>query len=283
MLLEIERETIQNWIVNPASQSTENLASKSHETKRIPDPYIFLLKNNKLVSPSNFKPIEDNIDQRNYIEQIEYLAFLKIQDLVAKNNEGTIFWFSPPSADGYSVLKIVASTIFISQDEHKGIFNRAIVLDVDSKTSLEIADQISETEFLDIEELRANPILINKLDSAMWLAILSRYTNQIEMIKSGQDVIIKTQTLNKVGKIYSYTSNVYEAEIEAKRMDLIGEYQDSCNTIGSSRSAFGKLFENALGSFFECPGCFGKIASGQGITKCPHCGLTKEQAGSICV
>jgi len=37
---------------------------------------------------------------------------------------------------------------------------------------------------------------------------------------------------------------------------------------------------------FHCPqdkgGCGGRIPSGQGITKCPNCSLTKEQAGSRC-
>lgn len=33
---------------------------------------------------------------------------------------------------------------------------------------------------------------------------------------------------------------------------------------------------------FHCPGCGGQITSGLGITQCPHCSLTKEQAGSKC-
>ena len=33
---------------------------------------------------------------------------------------------------------------------------------------------------------------------------------------------------------------------------------------------------------FNCPGCQGEIESGKGITTCPHCGLTKEKAGSKC-
>ena len=33
---------------------------------------------------------------------------------------------------------------------------------------------------------------------------------------------------------------------------------------------------------FHCPGCGSQIESGKGITKCPHCGLTKEEAGSKC-
>ena len=35
-------------------------------------------------------------------------------------------------------------------------------------------------------------------------------------------------------------------------------------------------------NYFHCPGCGGQIESGRGITTCPHCGLTKEQAGSKC-
>ena len=31
-------------------------------------------------------------------------------------------------------------------------------------------------------------------------------------------------------------------------------------------------------SNFDCPKCSGKIDSGKGITTCPHCGFTKEQA-----
>ena len=33
---------------------------------------------------------------------------------------------------------------------------------------------------------------------------------------------------------------------------------------------------------FNCPGCGGEIPSGRGIEKCPHCGMTKQQAGSVC-
>lgn len=33
---------------------------------------------------------------------------------------------------------------------------------------------------------------------------------------------------------------------------------------------------------FHCPGCNYQIESGRGITTCPRCGLTKEQAGSKC-
>lgn len=36
------------------------------------------------------------------------------------------------------------------------------------------------------------------------------------------------------------------------------------------------------GKSFNCPRCNGKIESGKGIETCPHCGLTKQEAGSAC-
>lgn len=37
-----------------------------------------------------------------------------------------------------------------------------------------------------------------------------------------------------------------------------------------------------LGDYFECPRCNEKIKSGEGTTTCPHCGMTKEEAGNKC-
>lgn len=49
-----------------------------------------------------------------------------------------------------------------------------------------------------------------------------------------------------------------------------GLLQNSCTDCGGPEN------------HFHCPGCRGQITSGLGITTCPHCGLTKEQAGSNC-
>lgn len=48
------------------------------------------------------------------------------------------------------------------------------------------------------------------------------------------------------------------------------EFANSCTDCGGSQN------------HFHCPGCNGQIESGRGHTVCPHCGLTKEQAGSKC-
>lgn len=44
----------------------------------------------------------------------------------------------------------------------------------------------------------------------------------------------------------------------------------------------GKVSEIFNRGKFNCPKCKGEIDSGKGIETCPHCGLTKQEAGSTC-
>lgn len=60
-----------------------------------------------------------------------------------------------------------------------------------------------------------------------------------------------------------------------------------CMAVGTTNSnwqktALGPRLVESTSDYFECPKCKGKIESGKGITKCPHCGITKEEAGSNC-
>lgn len=291
MLAELKTRTeiINEWVLNPARQESEELASQSHETKRIPDPYIFKVLNGKLVSPSNNIPIENQIEKGVSIYDSEYEAFLKLQTWADKNVNQTSLWFSPPYLNGYSALKIVESEILYSDEWGKILFNRAFVLDVDSITSLKIANYLSKETFIDPEDLRRQPIFLdNETD---WESLLSQYTDQIGLIKNSEDLKIKSRTLKQVGKIYTKINltgdmNIFDAREfaynEARREGLIGEHIDSCATSQDTfNTIFGSLFETVLESF-PCPRCHGQITSGLGITTCPHCGLTKEEAGSTC-
>lgn len=56
--------------------------------------------------------------------------------------------------------------------------------------------------------------------------------------------------------------------------DLLGENYKT-DSFGNNR----EIMKNS----FSCPKCGKPIPSGRGITTCPHCGITKEEAGSICV
>ncbi len=289
MSKELELQTINQWVVTPATQDSENLASRSHETRRIPDPYAYLILNGKLVSPSSNMAVEKIVLRGGEIYEAEYDALLKIQDWADKNDSGIALWFSPPYLYGYSSLKIVASEILHTPNSNKVLFNRAVVLDVDDETSLKIANSFSDKLFTDPEELRGDPIFLDQ--NTKWTRVLSRYTSQTRQIDSSEDILIKKRTLSETNDIYSKTNrakmNAYQgnyAELEAKRRGLIGTMPDSCQLSG--RSAFNtffgdSLFEGPMASF-SCPRCEGSIPAGLGITTCPHCGLTKEEAGSTC-
>jgi hypothetical protein len=60
MIAETESSFVRRIIVNPPSQRVEEAASKSLETRRIPDTYIYLLLNGRLYTPSGVA-VEDKI------------------------------------------------------------------------------------------------------------------------------------------------------------------------------------------------------------------------------
>jgi hypothetical protein len=263
MTSELRDTVIQSWILRPSPQKVEETASLSHETRRIPDPYIFLIKNHKIVSPSNGVPVQKAVTRNNSTEEAEFNALLKIQDWADREKDGMVLWFSPPGP--YQDLKIIASEITYQLGQ-KVLFNRGIDFSVSRKTSLEIANKYTVSKFNNPEELRSTPIFLGSQNTENWAEPLVPYTNQIRYIKTGKDLEIKVDTLEKAVGITSRS--------QAESAGLIGPHPDSC-------SSFNKLFSNAEKSF-PCPRCHKAIPSGRGMTKCPYCGVTKEQYGAVC-
>lgn len=257
-----ENEIITRWLSKPASQRTEEVASLSHETHRIPDPYLFLVINGLLLSPSNSMPVERIVSQHGAVEEKEYEALQKIQAWASCNENGTALWFSPPAEADHlrPNLKIVISEIMHSSERGKILFNRALVLDVDGQTALTIANHFSGDIIWDAEELRANPRFLTSSERQIWLEILSRYTSQTRYIFESEDLRLKEATLRKASGVTTLK--------QAQRRGLIGQYPDSCG-------AFSYFFTHAESSY-PCPKCGRGIPKGQGITVCPHCGARKE-------
>lgn len=278
---ELELQTIERWVVNPFSQASENLASQSHESKRIPDPYAFLVENGKLKTLNGIN-IERVVLRGSPVFEAEYQALVKIQNWAGANSEGTSLWFSPPYEGGYPCLKIVASEIITGIAGKKILFNRALLLDVDAGTGVKIANYLSDDVYLDPEELRNKPIFLKK--NAKWQDLIGIYTDKVGMITNSSDIAIKQKTLTEASIIYSSHSENVAGNI-AREKGLMGRFAGSCDII-VGRSAFGVFFGSTFfdGSpdSFPCPRCNGPIPSGFGIETCPHCGLTKKEAGSTC-
>lgn len=181
-----------------------------------------------------------------------------------EKTEGMAIWFSPPGP--YQNLKIVSSEILHTLSGEKVLFNRAIVLDVDRKTSLEIANKYPGIKIDDAEDLRRSPRFLSPQEAENWTVPIAQYTEQVKLVESGEDLLTKVDTLNNSRGIVTRE--------QARSAGLIGKSSDSC-------SIFGIFFANAEKSF-PCPRCHKAIPSGMGITKCPFCGVTKEEVGSTC-
>lgn len=239
-----ELDFIQTCLSLRPTQLVENIASDSHETRRLPDPYIFLLRDKKLLTPSG-TIIEKKIQNDSDLDSAELKAFLEIQDWAGSCDEGTAFWFSPPFFGKYDKGKVVASQILSDLGGQKTLFNRAIVLDVDSKTILSIANNIFEKTGSDLitdpELLRQTPIFSGRDLLKVLLDEISPYTDQNQMVEKGTDIDSKIETYSKLqviekmsGFLYSNTSDSqysYAHQI-AEEQGLIGKHIGSCGQSG---------------------------------------------------
>jgi hypothetical protein len=282
LLKEQEITIIESWVVAPVSQNTENLASRSHETRRVSDPYIFTINQEKLSTPGGVV-VEEIIDKYGYLGQVEARAFEKIQNWANKNTEGLSLWISPPYPNEYPVSKAVVSEIVYSSKGQKLLLNRAIVLDIEEKTCLEIANQFGV--FSTVEGLRETPIFFNHQDYT-WIGVLDKYTSQTKDIKTSQDIVVKNETYFRVNKIeetiyVARQQGIYLSDFEmAKKEDLIGKHQESCpsgkNTAFNVLSNEGSASQESKILRCTCPFCKAQVSAviSGGRIHCPNCGAS---------
>jgi hypothetical protein len=283
----LQEKIIESWVLFPHSQNTENLASEGHETRRISDPYLFEIKNGKLLTPKGVD-IDEIMERKTQRDWDEYEAFRKIESWANTNKKGTIVWLSPSSFPEYKVPKAVVSEIMTIKGR-QFLLNRNVVLDIDDQAVLELANQlIQEERFKDKEDLRKNPIILTDYSSEYWQGILENYTDQVKQIKSGEDILIKNQTLKDSERIihrvtFHYGFFVYgEAFREAREEGVAGEHQGSCG--GSSSSPFnvfskeGKTQEGEKTLECTCPFCKNRVKAviAGGRIHCPSCGKSAE-------
>ncbi len=271
------------------SQLVQEAASYSHETRRIPDPYIFTFDklSGKLVLPQNGSPVENYIRLETPTDYLELDGFRRIQELIPQNDNRFIIWISPPSQeDKYQNTKIVLIDNIAETPSEISVLNRAIILKWENEQVLDFAFQLTGFSG-NTDTLRSNAFLLEADQIPLLYALLTQESGQLELIKSGKDIEIKTDTLAKVSDVIitlPYYANRQSTERalynSLSKTQLIGGRTPKCDLA----SAFTVMFEGSLlMAPFECPRCKGLIESGRGTTKCPHCGLTKEEAGSVCV
>lgn len=282
MLNEREIYFARQQILNPQHQKVEEVASESHETRRIPDAYIYVLKNSRLETPNGSR-VEDYIDKSTHLGKVEADGFNKIQDWAAKS-DGYSVWFSPTYPGRYPVTKIIIQETGRLEDGSRFVLNRAIVLDTDDDYLLLSASILSGCSFTDTESLRATPIFPDKYRFINWYEYLSKHINQLKLVNVGEDLKLKQKTYSKLGSIFEFAKSENKDDIYsnlhngAENENLIGTYTGSCPP--QINTAFMTIFESShILNTHEgkklnctCPFCNKKVIAkiSAGKIYCPH-------------
>lgn len=253
------------------SQPAEELASRSLETKRVPDPYYFLVdQDGDLFSPSARLKVKKVIRTDSKVGVLEARA-CDFSARWARNAEsGTIVWVSPPEPGIYPVSKIIISEIE-KVNKVKRVFNRAIVLDIGAIECVHLGQRLAgystNQPFLGHpDQLRSTPLILDTTNKT-WLEIMEEVIPDHllwESVGRGDEIIAKQEALEQAEGIYiRYSSgNSYNLKQEEQRM--LGDKSESCppgTSSGIGQTAFQafsshSLEADSMGSlYFPCPAC----------------------------
>lgn len=253
-------------LTTPPLQPIEESASDVHETNRIPDPYIYVVRNGRFYTPGGIL-VEGEVRRDTELQKKEFLGFQKIQNWAHYKDCGFAVWFSPDCPGKYDASKFIISEIMTAKNQ-KIIFNRAVLLDMDSQDFLSLANSLSPRFYsANTEDLRENPVFPDQNEFANWFVALSEITSQVDTIEKGLDLKTKTDTYASLNDIFNsvpiYTSNLYSnINTEAINRGLMGSHPGSCT---SSGSAFETVLAQAklMGEYkilkCNCPNCKKKV------------------------
>lgn len=260
----LKEQFIQQTLTKPQRQLIEEVASTIHETNRFPDPHVYLIKDQRLVTPAGLI-IGEIVEKDSYLGKTEYTAFKQIEEWADRESSGLSVWFSPPYPGVYPVSKIIISELSTNKDT-KVLFNRAVVLDIDAEDLITLSNQLLDGEELirDKETLRIHPFFPTVEGFINWFGLLRLNTNQTTLIENDGDIILKYKTLQKLFEetVAVVGPNTLYIDLYQKAEDsgLIGPMPGSCpSTTGFT--SFEQMLNNSL-----------KINEGQTLDcVCPHC------------
>ena len=273
------------WIDKPKLQVVEEIASYSLETKKIPDPYFFIIGDKgKLISPMTGIPVEKSVEKISVVGRKEFEALLKIQDWSAvKTDNEVAVWISPPFKNKYPTSKVIVS----EKVNDTMLFNRAILLDLDEAECLNLACQLtslneSSFTFVSHEELRGQPIFLKPPEETSWSQLLEKAIDSPEtwkLINTQQDIREKEKALTSAEVIYSElfetagSMGIENAFEKAVLLDTFGDHAVSCPP-SSTSTAFETFYKNSL-----------HVEGGKYVKNCGKCGKKIEKvihAGHRC-
>lgn len=281
--------------------------------KRI-NPRRLLIENGHVIDPITQRSVVENFSYRTPLEQAESLGAINFYQRLINGEVGTlVISVSPPAGNspykegrinvGYKVAKKVIHFYGIvtklTREQCLGLISRITEFS-DSILLTNEPDDLRKMAFsINVPE-GENPWLFMEkfapLDSPAW-----------KEISEGKPWRLKRDVKSVSSKIAQVTTSLILAaktEMDFVRIGAIAEQEmakagwglnasGGCPGVLNSdllittrtnfvNDSFGNIRE-VVESSFPCPRCGQPIPSGRGITKCPHCGITKEEAGSPCV
>ncbi len=269
---------ISTWKETPQDRLSDEIISAFNETHRKPDDYKFKLCDGQLV---DYKTgIQIKIDTSTYLGKKDNELLEVLNYWANENINGTALWISPSYDSSYPCNKI---TMYQLQEENgeKITINISVLFDTPKEHTLSIAEKLNPSfiNTKDPETLRNKLFIVDEnFDLTSLLKLIGE--KQYFPETPSQELVNYF-----IGQIYS-GRDPRDIAYEMEKRGMIGEFSVSCgggSTLNNSLTINLKGEINTNEAYFECPRCHGLIKSGLGITTCPHCGLTKEQAGSSCV
>ncbi len=298
MLLDHEQFFIERCLKDPPSETVEDVGAVTHETNRIPDPRILIIRDGRILRLDGIE-VDHSIEKDSYVGRLEYSAFREIKTWANMTEEGIEAWFSspfpenlPPEKRKYKVSKIDLGEIRYSLNGEKVLLKRAILLDIDSDTLLGIANRfarkINAREIDTDEGLRTSPIFFKEDEFYLLLKEIAAYTSQVQQVENGEDLITKIETYAKLKTIYEEvpSSNFHFPSMEyafvrrrAEEEKMIGEKSESCP--GGTQSAFQAFsgiskVEGVKTLPCTCPTCGQRVNAiiFASTIHCPNCGAS---------
>lgn len=270
----------------PNLQTAVGFVDSIHkETNRKPDKYFFWIDKDGLVDPATGKYLHDiftpQSQENPYLGKIEYEIIRQLDKWSISNTHGFAIWISPEYGAGYRGNKVIIHKIDHSPAGQNLSRNTAILFDCSKESCFQIMREFFPeiSTLSDSEELRS--VVITRDEKFDMTDLLARIDPFIPKGKNYREMTEGER--NYIGDLIIQRKSSYFIANEMQRLGILGPYLVSCGGLTSqSFSSFVlERSEIAIG-FFACPNCGGSIPSGLGITKCPHCGITKEEYGSTC-
>jgi len=173
-------------------------------------------------------------------------------------------WVSPPVSGLYPGTKIMIHEI-VEWRGDKATLNRAILADIDAKKALDIANIFSavsespEEQYSDPERARRKLFLMEEGMSVVdLLNLFVDDTELIEVIRSGKDLKVREEVLQKASKYSEKIKNgVSSVEVYNSMVSdgFIGSYDISCPTVGVSFSEYTIGHSLASGEYKHVKNC----------------------------